>query len=220
MAVVVDGSSGAITGVTTVDSAPDLVSIQTFNSAGSYTWTKPANINRVRVFVTGAGAGGGGSNDDDAGGGGGAGGTAIKIIDVSSVSTVSVTVGAGSRGANNNEFPSLAGGSSSFGAYCTGNGGNMSPNWGRGGSGGSATGGDINIYGGDAYTGQIDGANASEAGGTGGASYWGSGGAGGSYWSARVAASVYGSGGGGGQGDSNQSGSAGMSGIVIVEEYR
>ena len=220
MAVVVDGSSGAITGVTTVDSAPDLVSIQTFNSAGSYTWTKPANINRVRVFVTGAGAGGGGSNDDDAGGGGGAGGTAIKIIDVSSVSTVSVTVGAGSRGANNNEVPSLSGGSSSFGAYCTGNGGSMSPNWGRGGSGGSATGGDINIYGGDAYTGQIDGANSSEAGGTGGASYWGGGGTGGSAWGARQSGRCPGTGGGGGHASTNSSGGTGATGIVVVEEYR
>ena len=207
-----------ITGVATVDSPLDLISITVFTSSG--TWTKPAGVNRIKVIVTGAGAGGGGSNDDDAGAGGGAGGTAIKLIDVTAVSSVAVTVGTGSRGANNNEFPALSGGTSSFGAYCSATGGAMSSNWALGGLGGTATGGDINITGGDGVSSNIDGLGASEGGGTGGASYWGSGGTGGSAWGTRQAGRAYGTGGGGGHASSNSAGASGADGVVIIEGYR
>jgi hypothetical protein len=218
MPIVSSGSD--ITGVTTVTNPLGLISTQIFTTTGANTWTKPAGVSRIRVYVTGAGAGGGGSNDDDAGGGGGAGGTAIELIDVTSVSSVAVTVGAGTRGANNNEFPSLTGGSSSFGSYCSATGGVMSSNWGQGGLGGTATGGDINLAGGDGATGNIDGNDNSEGGGTGGSSFWGSGGTGGSFWASDQAGRVYGSGGGGGHAQTNSTGGAGANGVVIVEEYR
>jgi len=204
----VDGS--ALTGV-----GGGLQSMQVFTSSG--TWTKPAGINKVRVIVTGGGAGGGPSNDDDGGNGGGAGATAIKVIDVSSVSSVSVTVGGGTSGKTNNGGYSVSyGNSSSFGSYCTAGGGSSGGGyWGYGGLGGSASGGDININGGDGTVGNID---TNQQGGNGGASYWGSGGTGGTYYRyyAREG-QAYGSG-GGGSSNGNQS-AAGKSGIVVVEEY-
>ena len=92
-----------------------LVSQQVFTSSG--TWTKPAGVSKVKVYVTGAGGGGGYfQGADDFGGSGGAGGTSIKIIDVSAVSSVSVTVGGGGAGGVSGTPDASAGNSSSFGS--------------------------------------------------------------------------------------------------------
>jgi len=64
--------------------------VQLFTSSG--TWTKPTGCNAVFVFITGGGAGG----EDDAAGK--EGGTAIGYIDVSSISSATITVGAGGTG--------------------------------------------------------------------------------------------------------------------------
>ena len=67
----------------------------------------------------------------------------------------------------------------------------------------------------------IDGGNNEESGGTGGSSYWGGGNHGGSHWDPRDEnAGAPGSGGGGTHASSNNAGSAGMPGIVVVEEYK
>lgn len=51
-------------------------SVQIFDTVGTSTWTKPAGVNYIKVYVTGGGGGGGSHNQDDAqGGGGGPGGT-------------------------------------------------------------------------------------------------------------------------------------------------
>ena len=74
-----------------------LKSMQSFTSTGTY--AKPAHINTIRVFITGAGGGGGGGGSSyNSGGAGGAGGTAIKLIDVSGLATgatIAVTIGTG-----------------------------------------------------------------------------------------------------------------------------
>jgi len=195
-------------------------SMQVFTSTGTSTWTKPSGVRRIKVIVTGAGGGGGATNTDDMSNGGGAGGTAIKIIDVTSISSVSVTVGTGGAGAADG-FPSSnsRGGTSSFGSYCSATGGDRTGgNWAIGGDGGTATGGDINISGSDGIGGLIDLTTNHLSAGTGGASYWGQGGKG----STRATdngtdGEAFGSG-GGGRANSN-GGRTGAPGIVVVEEY-
>jgi hypothetical protein len=227
MAVVIDGS----TGVSKVQAGiTGLQSMQVFNTAGSHTWTKPEGITRIKVIVTGGGGGGGGggSTTADFGSSGGAGGTAIKIIDVSAVSSVSVTVGSGGSGGssasqNNNGSD---GTDSLFGSYCSGLGGDGGKHGNTGpvpgGLGGNATGGDLNIIGGDGSPGYDNsGLNTQYASALnhGGASYWGGGGTGGSYSVDGAAGKAYGSGGGGGQYERALDGGQGQVGIVVVEEY-
>jgi len=131
-------------------------SMQVFGSSG--TWVKPPNIKRILVRLVGAGGGGSGHGE-----GGGAGGYSEKIIDVTSVSSVSVTVGTGGGGT----YYANAGGqgqSTSFGGYlsATGGRGANSTNQHCGGLPGIGSGGDINIYGGggsghEYYSGPVTG---------------------------------------------------------------
>lgn len=204
-----------------------LKSIQVFSSSGTHTYTKPAGIRTVKVTVTGAGGQGGGYGAaNDYGAGGGAGGTAIEIIDVSSVSTVAVNVGAGGTGGSATQNGNNGSGSS-FGSYCTGNGGDGGKhgNIGAvlGGAGGTSTGGDINIPGGDGHSGVDNdfvpaGTNYRRAP-NGGGSFWGSGARGGSHNVGARTGQAYGAGGGGGSASNGGAGAAGQIGIVVVEEY-
>ncbi len=68
-----------------------LGSRQAFTSSG--TWTRPAGVAKVLVAVVGGGSGGG-SSTVGLGGGGGGGGYSSKVIDVTGVPSVTVTVGA------------------------------------------------------------------------------------------------------------------------------
>lgn len=210
-----------------------LKSVQVFTASG--TWTRPTGITQVRVTVTGGGGGGGGgTNSYNTGQGGGAGGTAIEIIDVSSVSSVTVTVGGGGAGAtghtqNTSGANGSSGGTSSFGSYCSATGGEGGDEgWGNVqdlGNGGTGSGGDINLPGGDAVS-KGGGNDADQTTASlGGASYWGGGGKGGSRGNNGIASpkagKAYGSGGGGGgaaDGTFNDGG-AGKAGIVVVEEF-
>jgi len=77
-----------------------IVGVSTFTSSG--TWTKATResalgvtIKRVIVEVQGAGGGGGGVKNGGSSQGGGGGGYARKLIDVSSISTATITVGSG-----------------------------------------------------------------------------------------------------------------------------
>lgn len=131
-------------------------SMQVFNSSG--TWNKPAGIRKILVRLVGAGGGGSGHGE-----GGGAGGYSEKIIDVTSISTVSVTVGTGGGGtyyAN----AGAGGTATSFGAFLSASGGNgaNSTNQHCGGLPGLGSGGDINHYGGggsghEYYSGPVSG---------------------------------------------------------------
>ena len=127
-------------------------SMQSFTSSG--TWTKPAGIKTVLVKLVASGASG---NHNCMGGG--AGGYSEKTIDVTSIASVSVTVGAARTSGNQ------AGLSSSFGSHCSATGGFLGASA-RGGKPGVGSGGDINLYGGGGqwnYGGSGDG----------GASYFG-----------------------------------------------
>lgn len=102
--------------------------VRIFSSSG--TWTVPPGVANVRARCFGGGGGAG------AGGGGF---TMLAIYGLSGVTSVAVTVGAGGP-------PTFAGGTSSFGSYCSATGGM----WVSGGSGagGTGIGGDINTSGG------------------------------------------------------------------------
>ena len=126
-----------------------LASVQTFTSSG--TWTKPSGITKVVVEVQGAGGAGGTINGSYASPGA-AGGYAKKFIDVSSISSSTVTIGSGGAGVtsgsgNNGGASSWADGTNTI-SCGGGSGGDGSTNY-YSYVGGTATGGDINIPGGD-----------------------------------------------------------------------
>ena len=116
----------------------------------STTWSIPAGVTALKIYVTGGGGGASGAT----GGGGGAsgGGTAIKYLDVSAGGSLTITVGAGGT-----TTASSNGGASSvvYGATTvTGNGGKYNTNSTADTDGGTGVGGDINISGGRGLRGE------------------------------------------------------------------
>ena len=203
-----------------------LQSVQVFTASG--TWTKPAGITKVIVYVQGAGGGGGAAAAlNDLGGGGYAGSRGEKFIDVSAISSETVTIGAGGAGGVAGANNGTVGGTSSFGAHVSapgGPGGYYSTNSTVNQPASSvATGGDVNVSGapGDQHKATHD--DGTRRGGWGGSSTYGSGGAGhdgAAANTARLVPSGYGGGGqGGGNGSAADEGGAGSGGIIIVEEY-
>lgn len=188
-----------------------LSSVQTFTSSG--TWTKPSGISKVIVEVQGAGGSGSSSGTGANISGGGGGGYSRKFIDVSSISSATITVGSGGAGKS-----SGAGNDGGDSIWSDGTN-TITANGGPGATiieyddtqGGSATGGDINITGGIGHAG---GGNGSIGGG----SILGSGGWGG--WTGESNRILVGNGyGGGGGGGYNLPSGSGTEGIVIVTEY-
>ena len=161
--VVAPGASGNVltsNGTTWVSQTPgppagSLLRITVFTSSG--TWTKGANTNKVLAY----GVGGGGGSFMGSGNQDGVGGSAAysqELIDVTSVSTVTVTVGAGGSGVTSGTGGT--GGTSSFGSYWSAGGGTGGASSGAPGNGGSASGGDLNINGGkNAVFGGVRGMN-------------------------------------------------------------
>ena len=156
------------TQTTKFDSADDtgkLISINSWMTNGTYTWSRPSNCRKIRIICVGGGGGASGHCE-----GGGAGGYAEKWLDVTGISSVSVTVGRGGYGAgyySNRED----GYTSSFGPYVSAAGGyGANRNWSHsGGHGGIGHGGDINLRGGGGS------GHENEAGHQGSASYFGGG---------------------------------------------
>ena len=213
------GALPAISGasLTGVSDESGLVSQQVFTSSG--TWTKPAGITKIKVYICGGGGGGGSGNSGSwtqwTAGGAGGGGTAVKIIDVTSISSETVTIGAGGV-ANNIDVSSTAGGTSSFGSHCSGYGGGAGAYQNNVGQGGGATGGDYIIYG-DSGTKNSVYSSVWFRGGKGGASFFGRGASG---------TTQDGIQGGGGQGarapdtGGGSDGTDGGDGFCLVEEYK
>ena len=125
-----------------VNLATGIRSMQVWTSNG--TWSRPSGVKTIMVTVTGAGGGGSGFCES-----GGAGGTAQRQIDVTNVSSVSVTIGNPGGGTNYSGCGGN-GNTSSFGSYCSASGGyGANCRQGRaGGIGGNGSGGNLNVYGG------------------------------------------------------------------------
>ena len=138
-----------------------LASVQTFTSSG--TWTRPSGITKVIMEVQGAG---GGAARRDAAISysqvtGAAGGYCQKLLDVSSISTSTITIGAAGDGTH--ASAPLNGGDGGTSSWADGTN-TITAGGGEGGlydssstgtSGGSATGGDVNIPGGNGFSGPL-----------------------------------------------------------------
>lgn len=189
---------------------------------GSSTWTVPpilkSGFKKAKVTVTGGGGSGGSGLSGQRGGGGGSGGTSIGLIDLSGVTSVNTVVGAGGARRTVGSTNGLDGTQSSFGTYMTANPGLRGARYAKGvavagGFGGNATGGQLNIPGGDGSDGIVDNDGAPVGGsGDGGSSYHGGGRRGGQDSGASTPG-AYGSGGGGAVTGS----SPGANGIIIIE---
>lgn len=181
------------------------------------TWTKPSGIKYALIRVQAAGGGGGGTtaNTSSFAGGGGAGSYGERTVAAASLgATETVTINAAGLGFSSAN--GSAGGTASFGALVTCNGGagglkgtGASANGGAGGTAGA--GGDINLAGqaGGAGGGSSGTGGQSEIGGAGGASV---------TTGTGNTAPNYG-GGGGGSAITTSAGGDGGPGIVIVTEY-
>lgn len=196
---------------TPIFNLPGPKSIQTFTQSG--TWVKPTGIGKILVRLVAGGGGGSGHGES-----GGAGGYSEKLIDVSGISSVQVTVGQGAQSPSYYSGNGGQGQTSSFGTYLSaspGNGANSSYQH-CGGLPGVGSGGDFNIYGGGGtghygYT------------GIGGTSHFGGQGAsghpqGGNYTFNVSGQAAPGAGGGAGWRSSYQGGKGG-NGIVVIYEY-
>jgi hypothetical protein len=91
------------------------VSLNWYNSSG--TWNRPTGVKRIIVHCVGGGGGGSGYGES-----GGAGGYSTSVIDVTSISSVAVTIGGRAGGTGYNQQGGR-GSTASFGPYLSSDGG-------------------------------------------------------------------------------------------------
>ena len=117
-------------------------SCQVFTSNG--TWNRPSGVSKIKVQVVGGRGGGTGHGES-----GGSGGFAEEIINVTSISSVSINIGGGGGGVNYHNSAGN-GGTTSFGPYLSAGGGEGARRVGghSGGRPGTGSGGNFNQYGG------------------------------------------------------------------------
>jgi hypothetical protein len=180
---------------------------------GTTTWTRPSGVRFIRVKLVAGGGGGSGHGES-----GGAGGYSEKIIDVTAISSVAVTIGGGGGGT----YYSGAGGdgtTTSFGAYLSAGGGHGANRQAQhcGGVSGVGSGGNLNLH-------QGSGGDHHHSFGMGGATHFGGAAPsghpnGGNFTHNHQTHSAPGTGGSGGYFNSHR-GSDGRPGIIVVEEYK
>lgn len=115
-----------------------------YSKPGVFTWEVPSGVTKAWVVVTGAGGGGARSTTLPGPSGGSGGGIARKLVDLSGTTSVTITVGAGGRGATDDGAKGEDGETSSFAnyLYATAGKGGMLTN--EAPSGGIGVGGDEN----------------------------------------------------------------------------
>ena len=186
-------------------------SMQVFTSGG--TWNRPAGVRFIRIKCQGGGGGASGHGESGA-----AGGYSERVLDVTGIASVSVTIGGGGGG---NYYSGVGndGGTSSFGPYCSAGGGHGAnrQNQHRGGVSGAGSGGDLNIHTGS-------GGAHHHSFGPGGTSHFGGPAPsghpqGGHFAHNHQGHSAPGTGGTGGYFTGHR-GSDGKAGIVVIEEYK
>ena len=130
-------AQGKIDGLTTALAAKATsAQVDIYSTAGTFTWTKPANAKLVNIVVISGGGGGGSGRKagvgSQASGGGGGGGGSYSVRDIAASilgSTETVVVGSGGTGGasvtanNTNGNIGAAGGNSSFGTWIQVSGG-------------------------------------------------------------------------------------------------
>jgi hypothetical protein len=176
--IAIGGGKGG-TGATALGSAYHVLQTNSANNAlefsdsgirrmvvftGSGTYTKTAGARYALVQVQGPGGGASGHGESGA-----AGGYAERLVDISGISTVSVTINGGGGGTYYSGAAGNAGGSCSFGPYVSASGGHGANrhNQHNGGLPGVGSGGDLNIYGG------AGGGHEQRSSGMGGSSFFG-----------------------------------------------
>jgi hypothetical protein len=152
LATVNPGTSGQVLTSNGAGSAPTFqtvspggtgITITTYNTPGSFTWTKAVSTKLVTVIGWGAGSGGGSGGTGTHGGGGaggGAGGCFYYTLPASFIgSTTTVIVGTGGSGATGVSAANTIGTTGGSGGYSSfGNIATQSSTAGRGGGGGGA----------------------------------------------------------------------------------
>jgi hypothetical protein len=205
-------TNGTTMSWTAVSTTSGFRSMQVWTSNG--TWSRPSDVKSIKVVVVGAGGGGSGYCESA-----GAGGMSERVLDVTNISSVSVTVGNPGGGTN---YSGCGGGgnSSSFGSYCSASGGQGANcrQQHAGGTGGNGSGGNLNVYGGG---GNGHGSNHSYGNYSGGRSFMGGSQPGShrqqNYAHRHQSHAAWGAGGNGAR-NSNR-GARGREGVVVVYEY-
>jgi len=181
---------------------------------GSGTYTKTAGVRYIWVQCQGAGGGASGHGESGA-----AGGYAERLIDATSITTVSITIATGGGGVVYSGPGGNASGATSFGAFVSASGGHGANrhNQHNGGLPGVGSGGDLNIYGG------AGGGHEQRSSGMGGSSFWGGPAPsghpqGGNFAHNHQGHSAPGTGGTSGY-FSGHRGSDGKNGIVVITEF-
>ncbi len=199
------------------------------------TWTRPTGCRAIVVEMVGGGGGGGYGNSATGqaavGAGGGGGAYAIKLFN-SPAATVAYSCGAGgTAGVASSSTAGGAGGDTTWDSPATvtagggagGSGSSSTTTVGGsaiGAAGGTATGGDLNVPGGNGFPGIVYGATVC-IGGAGGSSRWGTGG----NFRAAVNSGAQGTGYGAGASgaastnNSDADGSTGTAGRIVVWEF-
>ena len=238
MSIVLNGTTGITTPAATIANGFYLKGITYLTTGTAATYTTPSGVRALYVEVVGGGGGGGGvdgNGTDGASGAGGSGaGYCAKLI-TSPSATYTYTIGAGGSGGAAGSNPGTVGGSSTFSdgvVTLTANGGNegagqiaaASNTYYQGSPGAGASGGDINISGGNGG-GRGRGDFAQYVGGSGGSSVLGKGAFG--LNSANTAtngsaATEYGGGGAGASVEdstADRAGGDGYQGVIRITEY-